>query len=751
VSLAALSQLVHFSKGYLSKVENGERSATAGLARSCDEVLGADGALTDLVIGRAQSARTRTARPAQLPAAVAHFTGRAWPMEQLDTTDAAVTLISGPPGVGKTALVLHWAHQVLARFPDGCLFADLRGYTRTGSPAEPTQILDGFLRGIGAVAETVPATLEARSALLRTLLVGKRMLIILDNAAAPDQVRPLLPGAADCQVIVTSRSRMSGLVARDAAIRVILDPLPPPEADALLTRILGPDRAGAEPDAAAEIAQRCGYLPLALRIAADRAAARPRLRLADLARQLSAERDRLDVLATSDDDATTIRSVFSWSYQALPPTVARMFRLLGLHPGPDIGIPAAAALAGVTPPQARRLLETLTAVHLLEETGIGRYRCHDLLRLYAAEQARAEETEDDAAAAMRRMLGWYVHTADAADRVLLPPRRHLRLDTPGPGWRPLSFAGYEQALSWFDAEHANLAAAVRLADEIGEYGIAWKLPTALWSFFNLRKPWDEWISTGLIGLASARRAGDRPGEAQILNILGPAYGDLDQLDEAIACFEQSLAIRRETGDRNGEGSSASNLGASYFRQGRFAEALACCQQALPIFREIGNKYLEGIALVNLGETYRALRRLADALDCFREVLATVLETGDRYHEAMALHNIGDIQHDLGQPGEAIGHYRQALSIRRDLGDRQGEAITLHRLGDARSGTGQAEAAQEAWRQALAIYEDLGDPQAARLRERLGEGTAPRGGQPGPGESHPGKGVPEPSADDSMVG
>jgi hypothetical protein len=296
-------------------------------------------------------------------------------------------------------------------------------------------------------------------------------------------------------VIVTSRSRLPGLGAHDGAVQVTLAPFLPDEAAMSLRQILGAQRADAEPAAVAAIAATCAFLPLALRIAAERAIARPRLPLGALAAQLAAARDRLDVLAADDDPATSVRTVFSWSYQALPAGAARMFRLLGLHPGPDISTPAAAALAATGSAEAQRLLEALAGAHLLEEATTGRYRFHDLLRAYAAERAATDESPADRAAAHRRVLTWYLHTADAAGELLAPGRRRVPLDPPSPQCRPLALAGYEQALEWCDAEHAGVLACVRSAAQTGHDDIAWQLPVASFGYFDLRKPWAEWPSS----------------------------------------------------------------------------------------------------------------------------------------------------------------------------------------------------------------------------------------------------------------
>jgi DNA-binding SARP family transcriptional activator len=664
--------------------------------------------------------------PRQLPADVSHFTGRAAELDRLDallgTSGAGlparvmITAINGTPGVGKTALAIRWAHRMVSRFPDGQLYASLRGQAAVG-PADPLAVLARFLRDLGIAPARIPSDLEEAAALYRSLLDGRRILIVLDNAASSGQVRPLLPGAPDCAVIVTSRSRLPGLGAHDGAAQVTLAPFLPDEAAMLLRQILG-QRADAEPSAVAAIAAKCEFLPLALRIAAERAIARPRQTLDALAAQLAAARDRLDVLTVDDDPAMSLRTVFSWSYQALPAGTARMFRLLGLHPGPDISTPAAAALAATSTAEAQRLLEALVGAHLLEEAPADRYRFHDLLRAYAAERAATDESPADRAAAHRRVLTWYLHTADAAGRLLAPDRRRVPLVPPSRQYRPLTLAGYEQALAWCDAEHASVVACVRSAAQTGHDNIAWQLPVAWRSYFILRKPWAEWIACTQIALSAARRCGDRFGEAWVLDNLGGAYSGMWRFGDAVACGQQSLRIRRDIGDRLGEAAVLNNLGTAYWALDKFRHGLSCFQQALAIAREAENRYSEVIGLNNLGEAYLKLGRLGDAIACLQEALDLARTMGYHVSEGFALHNLGESYRAIGEPDTSADCFRRALSIRQHTGDRHGQAHSLNALGDLLQELREADAAHASWQQALAIFEELGDPQAGKLRARL---------------------------------
>lgn len=565
--------------------------------------------------------------PRQLPVNVAHFTGREAELAKLDLLthdDAAqpaamvISAIAGTAGVGKTALVVHWAHRVRDCFPDGQLFLNLRGYD-PGPPMAPEQALEEFLRALGVAAEGIPAGLEARAALYRSVLHGRHVLIVLDNANSAEQVRPLLPGSPTCRAVVTSRSRLSALIARDGASRVIVDLLSLAEAIALLRDIIGDARVAAEPEATAKLASRCAYLPLALRLAAERAVTHPHTTLADLISELAVERDRLDVLATAaeEDEATAVRAVFSWSYRALTPEAARAFRLLGLHAGPDISAPAAAALTNTTPTQARWLLEALVGVHLIEETARDRYRFHDLLRVYAAECANAEETDYDRRTAVRRVLTWYLHTGDAADRVLNPHRRRIPLDHPEDACSPpVEFTSYRQALDWCEAERANLVEATRQAAGTDEHVIAWKLPLAVWGFFNLRKHWVDLITTHHIGLTAARHLHDRHGESWTLGALGFVYFDLRQHEEAFTHYQNALPICQEIDDQWCESIALLGLSRAYFHLGNYEEALVHSKRALHICREIDDPWSQTFALLNIGAVHRKLQRFEETLNFF---------------------------------------------------------------------------------------------------------------------------------------
>ncbi|MCH6163333.1 AfsR/SARP family transcriptional regulator [Streptomyces marispadix] len=681
-------------------------------------------------------------RPQQLPPGIPCFTGRTTELATLDgllpaedgqsPQRTAIAVVDGAAGAGKTTLAVHWAHRVRDRFPDGQLYADLRGYGM-GAPVEPTAVLEMFLQALGVPAQQIPPELDGRSALLRSTLADRRVLVLLDNARDSAQVRPLLPGS-HCLVLVTSRSQLRGLAVRHGAYRVSLDWLSVEESVTLLAGVLGEDRIAAEPDTAVQLAGLCAHMPLALALAAERihhlpgpgnrtgAAAGHSVPLHDLVAELAVERDRLDVLSVGDDETSAVRDVFSWSYDALDSAAAAgAFRVLGLHSGPDISTEAAAVLIGVGPDQTRRLLEGLADRGLLERASRDRYRYrfHDLMRLYAAERAEAEESEPTRLAALHRVLSWYMHTADAAERILNPGHQHLPPDPPEEGCEPLAFSSHEEALRWCETERANLMAAVRLAFEVGEYSIAWRLPTVLWGFFNLRKHWGDWIESHRVGLAAARAQGDRYGEASVLTSIGLARWDQRRFTEALEWLEEALVLRREIGDRWGEGIALTSLGRVRGNLGEHGRALKHHTEALGIFEEIGNQWGQGIALAGLGrvcqdlnESERAREHLLRAVGVFRRI-------GNRWGEGIALRDLCLTYAALGRHEETIAWCRRALAPCHETGSRHTRARILNLLSRALCQTGRSEEARQVWERATAIFEELGDSNAARAGDLLG--------------------------------
>ncbi|WP_181771347.1 ATP-binding protein [Amycolatopsis pittospori] len=663
--------------------------------------------------------------PHQLPAVTATFIGREAELAKLssfadrgrDGQPIAVAIVAGAPGVGKTALAVQWAHRQRERFPHGDLYCDLHGYA-PGPPTTPHEALAGFLTALEVPGKMIPRSLEAKSALFRSLVNDRRFVIVLDNVTSPDEVRALLPSTSGCFVMVTSRSSLSGLVVRNGAHRITLDMLTPAESEALLRKVIGPERADAEPGAIAELAGLCGHLPLALRIAAERVAAHPYLRLADLLGELTSEARTLDALETGDDEMSALRPVFSWSYRALDPETARVFRVLGLHPGPTISVAAATVLTGSPPSDVRRRLDNLTGGCLLFEVDRDRFRFHDLLRVYAKECVDAEETPDERENAPKRLLEWYLACADSADRVLTPMRRRTPLGVTVERSDLLEFSSYGDALGWCEAEQATLVASVHAALAADWPEIACRLPLALWAFFTLRKPWAEWIATYKAGVEAARRCADPFSEASLLAGLGIAHRDLCRFEEALRYLGSALAIRRRIGDAWGQGQALISLGIAYHEQREFVEALDYHGEALAVFQELDDEWGVAQTLHFLGLTNHELGRFDKAYENLQEALDIRHRIGYRYGEAETLVGLALVFQKIDRSGESHGHLDRALEIRREMGDRYGEAAALDHLGQLWEATGEAGPARECWGDALKIFNELGAPRAADVYARL---------------------------------
>jgi DNA-binding SARP family transcriptional activator len=664
--------------------------------------------------------------PRQLPAAVADFTGRRAELaaltELLDGAAAGppgtvvISAIGGMAGVGKTALALHWAHRAATRFPDGQLYVNLRGFDPSGAPVTAADAIRAFLNALGVAPERVPPRPEAQAGLYRSLLAGRTMLIVLDNARDEQQVRPLLPACAGSLVLVTSRSQLAGLAAGGARL-VSLDVLAEPEARQLLAARLGHTRAAAEPEALSEIAVLCGCLPLALAVAAARLATRPRLSLASLAAELRDSSGLLDAL-DSGDPAASVRAVFSWSYQQLSAQAARMFRLLGLHPGPDITTAAAASLAAIAEADARRLLQGLDRAHLTAEHLPGRYALHDLLRAYAAEQARDTDSDTDRREATGGMLDYYLHTAARAGLLLNPSKEPAALAPSRPGAAAGQPADYRQALAWFEAEHQVLLAAVTLAAGSGFDAHAWQLPWAMADFLQARGHWQEWAATQRIALAAATRLGDTAARALSGRLLASACTLLGDHDQALGHCASSLALYQRLGDRLGQARIQHSLGVLADGQRRYADALGHSEQALRLYQAIGDKANEASALNDVGWDYALLGDYQQARAFCRQAVTLSAEADLRWLEGAAWDSVGYAEHHLGNLTEAAACYQRALSLYRDSGDRFNEADTLTHLGDTRHAAGQLAPAREAWQQALAILEDLQHPDADQVHAKL---------------------------------
>jgi len=679
-------------------------------------------------------------RPAQLPADLPTFVGRSAELDRIralltKNSKASDTLvisaIGGMAGIGKTTLAVHWAHEIADRFPDGQLYINLRGFGPSGLVAAPGEVIRIFLDALGVPPMRMPTGLEAQAALYRSMLAQRRVLILLDNARDADQVRPLLPGSPGCLVIVTSRNQLTGLVVGEGAHPVTLDQLTSAEAHELLARRLGTERLATEPQATDEIITRCARLPLALAIVAAYASAHPGFPLSAIAEELRDSHGSLDAFA-GGDITTDVRAVFSWSYHALSAPGASLFRLMGLHSGPDLSVSAVAALAGLTSRETRSLLGELTRAHLVIEHFRGRYTRHDLLRVYAAERADAEERAPEQARAGDRLFAWYVHTADAAYLHLTPRRHRIPLEPLPDGCRPLDFGTYEEALQWCETERANLVCAVRHAVDIGHAGYAWRLPAVLWGFFYLRSHNHDWLDTASMGLAAARAAQDRRGVAQGLADTAAALRVHGRFDEAIEHQRQAMAACRDLGDAAGRVAAVGNLGDAYLQAGRLDKAVEYNRRALVIARLTGTGWVEGITLANLGDAYQRQGRYDEAIDCLEEALTILITGGNRWVEGVVLDILGTVHSRQDRHDEAVEYYRRALKTHRDVGNRWGEGHTLGNLGDVQLAAGERTFARDSWREALAIFAEFGHPDAEGVRERLGrlEDGPPDGGAHG---------------------
>jgi DNA-binding SARP family transcriptional activator/tetratricopeptide (TPR) repeat protein len=669
-------------------------------------------------------------RPAQLPRDISAFTGRRDELNALDEAlvqasqePAAVLVatITGTAGVGKTALAVHWAHQMRHRFPDGQLYVDLRGFAPSGRTVTPAHAILGFLDGLGVPATQLPADLDAQAALYRSLLAGRRVLVVLDNARDADQVRPLLPGEPGCVVVVTSRNRLSALVA-DGAHPVNVGLFTATEAREVLSRRLGADRVAAEPAAAWEIVVRCARLPLALTIATARAL-QSGFPLGAVAAELSDVRDRLDAV-TPVDLTDEVGTAFSWSYDRLTPAAARLFRLLGLLAGPDISATAAAEIAGLPRPQVQRLLAGLAGASLITEHAPGRYTLHDLLRAYAAELSRRVDTEEERRVAAGRLLDHYCRTAYAAERRLSPQRDPasfmLCAGAAGPAAAsgPDQFSGLEQAMAWLGTEHEVLLSAIRQAAEYQLDAQVWQLAWSLDTFLFRRGRWHEFALVWLAAERAADRLGDPAAHAYAQGRLGTGYLLIGRFADANVHFRSALDGYQQAGDRIGLANTHRSFATLAERQGQPEGLLTHGQQALALFQAAGDD--RGLALTynTLGWYHAQYGEPDQALVLCEQALALARRFGDYDLEAHIWDTIGYARNRLGDHAEAADSYQHALDLFNDVGDRYNQACTLSHLGDDRHADGELEAARAAWQRALDILTDLDHPDAAEVSGKL---------------------------------
>jgi transcriptional regulator with XRE-family HTH domain/tetratricopeptide (TPR) repeat protein len=669
------------------------------------------------------------APPRQLPAGVRHFTGRRAELSLLSAlldepggaapmAAVPIAAISGTAGSGKSALAVHWAHQHAGQFPDGQLYADLRGFDPARPPLDAATVLRRFLDALSVPPARVPVSLDAQAALYRSTLASRRMLIVLDNARDAAQVRPLLPGAAGCMILITSRSQLTDLIALDGATLLTVGLLSTAEARELLGRRLGTDRVATEQPAADELIDLCGHLPLALNIAAAQAAATPARPLSTLTARLGPAHRRLDVLSAGTGRAD-VRTVFSGSYHALTAPAARLFRLLAAHPGPDFSLLAAASLAALDPIQTRRALDELTGAHLVTEPGPGRYALPDLLRAHAAEQPTSGGDAHERQEAVRRVLDHYLHASHAAaalhPTVCTPPR--LTLTAPAPGVRQESMATPGHAAAWLATEHQVLiAVATQAAGRFDAHAL--RLPLLLRPYLCATGRWHTSLALGRLALAAARRLGDLAGQGQAHCYLGSTCRSLGDLTGSETHLRQALALYRQIEHHEGQGVAHTELAVLRQHQRRNTAALQHSRQALLQYQIAGCAPGEANGLNGVGWCHVVLGAPATGLPALEKAAAMLREIGDRLGLACTLDSLGYAYQRLGEHDSAITCYTDAVSLAGELGIRPLQAGMLDHLGDAQRSAAHPRAAHQAWLQAMDIYSGFDHHDVAGLRAKL---------------------------------
>lgn len=672
--------------------------------------------------------------PAQLPAKLPSFTGRLDEIARFrgllpgsSASAVVIGVIGGMAGVGKTALAVHWAHQVADRFPDGQLYVDLRGFHPSGTVMSPAEAIRSFLGALGVPAQRVPAGLDAQAALYRSLLARRRVLIVLDNARDTEHVRPLLPGAPGCLVLVTSRHQLYGLVAAEGAYSLTLDVLGEDDALRFLSDRLGPDRIARDPDAARAIVAACGGLPLALAVVSARAAINPAFPLSGIAEELAESEGSLHAFS-GEAPAADARSAFSWSYRLLTPEAERVFRLLALHPGADCSVAAAASLAGLRRAEVRPLLAELSRAHLVSETEPGRFTCHELLRAYGSELCRTLDARPERTAARRRMFDHYLHSAHAADGVLAPSRERLTLGPPVAGTVVSEFADQARAAEWLETNRSVLLAAVEQSARRGCGEQSWQLAASIELYLDRSGRRQEQFVAQTTAARAAQGLGDVRGQAHAHRALGFANGRLERWVDAAGHLARALDLFAHIGDRAGQGRVHRYSAFLANARGRHEEALEHYAQAGLLYREAGRRSGQASVANEVGWTHILTGRYRKALEECGRALAVHQEIGDRNGAAAAWDSLGYAHHHLHEHDRALTCYEHALELYRAIRDRSLEADTLVHIGDTRHAAGEHERAADAWRQALDILDDIGHPDAEAVRGKLKDAVAAGAGE-----------------------
>lgn len=710
----------------------GEKTSPDG--RSSNEFSGSAGPVVQAgqVFGNVlvhAAAKRGLPTPRQLPPVAGHFVNREAAVRWLDqylgdhskglrteTGSAVISAVSGPAGIGKTTLVLYWAHRVRDQFPDGDLYADLRGHAAL-PPARPENVLEDFLRALGVPSSRIPASVDGMSALYRSLLTGRRVLIVLDNASTPDQVRPLLPGSSHSMVVVTSRKRLSGLVAREGARRVTLSPLSMEDSLALLRSLIGEERVDREREIAEQIIALCSFLPLALRIVADRALLRPDDALRVFLDELAAEKRLLDALATNDE-LSEVRAVLSWSYRSLEPEAARLFKLLADHPGSEISVEAACALSGSSEWHTLRMLDSINEIHLIDRINSRRYQMHDLVKAYASERADAECDPADRAEAVRRMFAWYLARAYGSYKMILPQGRPIDIGSLADSMNASTFRDIDEALAWCDVERSNVLACVEQAEAVGEFAFAWKLALAFIGYLERRSYWSAWIESHEIAIRSAGAIGDLSAQSFALMLQGDAYWDRRDFDEALARYTKAIEVSRTARDRWTEGFALRGCSLTHLELGNYQDAVRYSSAAYSIFVDIGELRGQGMTLLSLGNAYRELRDFEAATRHYNSAIRIFTQLGNEWSVGLASYHSGLADTLSSDHHAALRNFDRALEIFRKLGDRRHEAWVLRDMAPSLGIVRSSDAARESRERALEILTQLNDPEADELRSQL---------------------------------
>jgi tetratricopeptide (TPR) repeat protein len=646
--------------------------------------------------------------PSQLPSPV-QLVGRTQDLAAMDAArPSRLILITGPPGIGKTALAVGWGHRVREDFPDGVFFDDLHGYAADG-PTRPGEVLGRFLRALGVAPRQVPAELAELTALYRSLLADRRILVVLDDALTAAQVVPLLPPSAMSMTVVTSRQRLGGLAARGARI-LQLDRLGTDAAIELLQRTMGDDRASAEPHAARDLVGLCARVPLAVCVAGARLAARSRWPIAEMVRALEQERRRLAALAMEDDMA--VRPALDLSYRSLEGAVARMYRVMGLFPGSRFGSGVAAAAASVTQAEAARLLDLLTDANLLDDAEGGRYRFHDLTRLHAREMAERDEPAPRRDVAARRMTDWFLAAVTSAGQVVTPYRHDQPRDIRYPPAEPARFPDQGPALDWLDSELPEVIAMARFAAGQGLATAAWQLADAMWPLFLYRGRYAERMEFDRLGLDAARADGDRLGEAKMLNRIGLAVLHLGRLDEADMYFQQARRTWEELGDLARAAGCLRRVALVAATKNHPDDAIGYFSQALSTYRELGDTRHIALTLGDLAGLLTSVDRPHEAITALQEAGSLLAGTDDPHNQARVLIRLGRAEAQAGDLAAADGHLSHGLRSMREIGSLRGQAEALTALGRLAEHAGQPERARRRYAEAQEILTRTGDPAEA---------------------------------------